>query len=154
MDLRNFSDIFNSNAWASDPSKNIWSILVILFIVGVLIGLGLIINDQFNSKNISKSPSTPEAESSCSWDEIETVYWFYADWCSHCKEFDKVWAKFTSMVRDKDVKTVKINGDKHNDKLKKYKVNAYPTVIYVKKNGNYLHYYGKRDAEAMMRYCE
>lgn len=61
---------------------------------------------------------------------------FYTDWCGWCKKLDQDTypdSKVTELSRK--FIAVKLNGDKYPDLVKKYKVNGYPSIVFLNSKG-------------------
>jgi thiol-disulfide isomerase/thioredoxin len=57
-----------------------------------------------------------------------TLILFYADWCSHCKNFKPKWNKLTKTLEG-IIKTASVNGDTNQQMMQKYNVDKFPTII-------------------------
>ena len=63
------------------------------------------------------------------------IYFFYANWCPHCKKAHPEWNQFKTAVNGTKVKNrvircVDVDSTEGNDqRIQKYSVNGYPTVI-------------------------
>ena len=94
----------------SKSSENI-VILVLLVILVVLVVYYI----RQNSENFSERP---------------TIYFFYVDWCPHCKTAKPKIKEFKS--RNSNVNVKEVNCEQEKDLAKKFNVRAYPTVYLVK----------------------
>ena len=68
------------------------------------------------------------------------LYFFYTTWCPYCKKALPVWEKFKEQVEPTGVNGVKINFievdcDKDSKIADKYKVEEYPTIKAISKDG-------------------
>ena len=83
---------------------------------------------------------------------------FYADWCGHCKNMVNDWSTFATMMGNQfPVGAFNCgNRSKGVEALQKYaKVEAYPTIKYVSKDGRMEQYRGKHDVGTWVRFaCE
>ena len=80
----------------------------------------------------------------------ELIY-FYWDKCGHCKQFNPEWEKFEKTYNG----PVKLNKKEMNEagpELKKYNVNAFPTIIIIDETGDYKQYDGPRTSEGLLQY--
>ena len=57
---------------------------------------------------------------------------FYADWCGVCRSLSLEIEK----IEDK-INVLRVDVDKHRNMAKKFGVMTLPTLVYVKKDGNY-----------------
>ena len=62
--------------------------------------------------------------------ERPTVYFFYVDWCPHCKTAKPKVKEFRS--RNSHVNVKEVNCEKDKELARKFNVRAYPTVYLVK----------------------
>ena len=62
--------------------------------------------------------------------ERPTVYFFYANWCPHCKTAKPKVAEFKR--KNKNVNVVEVDCDKDKELARKFRVRAYPTVYLVR----------------------
>ena len=65
--------------------------------------------------------------------------YFYADWCSSCKEYEKMFKqeKFYSILKDRMIKINFTNNSKDNEELmKRFNVIGLPTILMVEFNNN------------------
>lgn len=66
------------------------------------------------------------------------VYDFYTVWCGPCKRFEPIFEAVSRQMRDVDFKRLDAEDDANASFVKRYNINAYPTVIYADANGNEL----------------
>lgn len=62
--------------------------------------------------------------------ERPTVYFFYVDWCPHCKTAKPKVKEFKS--KNPNINVKEVNCDKEKELARKFNVRAYPTVYLVK----------------------
>jgi len=67
------------------------------------------------------------------------IYFFYTEWCPHCKTAKPIWADFKSQMSGKKVNGVALNFfeidcDKDTETSDKFKVKGFPTIKLVKGN--------------------
>jgi len=68
---------------------------------------------------------------------IAQIFYFYTEWCPHCKQANKVWEQFVSdysgnTIKNYKLKFIKVDCDKDEAIADKYKVDGYPTIKLVK----------------------
>jgi thiol-disulfide isomerase/thioredoxin len=71
-------------------------------------------------------------QSGGSMDKV-TLHLFKAEWCGHCRVFKKTWIDLQDKL-GKDINFVTYDADDDKDKLQKYNVNQFPTLILQKNN--------------------
>ena len=74
--------------------------------------------------------------------ERPTVYFFYVDWCPHCTRAKPEVAKLknnlskkNNKVNNTNVKVNLVDAEQNKDLARKHNVNAYPTCVLEKANG-------------------
>jgi len=61
---------------------------------------------------------------------------FYTDWCGWCKKLDKdTYSDARVQAVAKNFVAVKIDGDKATDLVRKYNINGYPTIMFLRPDG-------------------
>ena len=87
------------------------------------------------------------------------MYFFYADWCPHCKSAKPEWDKFHKQFNNKQIGTYNIvpvgvdcsEGD--NPLIQEFGVDGYPTVILVKGDQR-VNYDAKITYDNLVKYVE
>tara|TARA_B110001450_G_C17551843_1_gene453001 strand:- start:510 stop:917 length:408 start_codon:yes stop_codon:yes gene_type:complete len=64
--------------------------------------------------------------------DTNVLYFFYVDWCPHCKTAKPVISELEEELGDKKVRIEKVNCEENKSLPKKYGVQAYPSIILVK----------------------
>ncbi len=86
-----------------------------------------------------------------------TVYLFKASWCSHCVKFLPDFEKFEKESKNKkmSLKFVVVDADDEatKDLVKKFKVDSYPTIIFVKDSVEHK-YSGERTLNGLMEFVK
>ena len=80
------------------------------------------------------------------------IVFLYAPWCGHCKTFKPTWNKIKKKYSGK-IQTKEINSDKQPQEIKKYKVEGFPTVLFMKGNQR-IEYQGDRSAEDLDKFFQ
>jgi thiol:disulfide interchange protein len=111
-----------------------WGLPLILFVLFFLVGYfgykRFYVNGTEQYRNVANANRrNPEI----------VIYFFYADWCPHCKEAKPEWVSFSTeydqqMVNNYRVHCVMVNEADANGVtlLSQYEVDSFPTVILVK----------------------
>ena len=86
---------------------------------------------------------------------------FYTNWCPHCTSFKPIFDQLKSMdnkicskndkLKGKKLRFEKVNCEEHESLGKEYKINGYPTVKIITKEG-VTDYTGSRDLDSMQKY--
>ena len=81
--------------------------------------------------------------------------YFGAKWCGFCKEFNPTWSKLNKLLKGIPVKSSRVDVDKHKALLKKYKIDSFPSVIYVKEDGKGMYRFNKkRTISNLLKFCK
>jgi thiol:disulfide interchange protein DsbD len=65
---------------------------------------------------------------------------FYTDWCTWCKEMDKkTYSDARVINRSEALVGIKVDGDARGDLVSKYKVDGYPTAVFLNPDGSEKH---------------
>ena len=86
---------------------------------------------------------------------LSGLTYFGAKWCGFCNEFNPTWTKLNKLLKGLPIKASKIDVDKHKDLLKKYKIDSFPSVVYIKKDGNGMYRFNKKRTIAnLLKFCK
>ena len=90
--------------------------------------------------------------------EIPSVdlYFFYTDWCPHCKSAMPIWNKFKEkigdkLIKDKKINFIKVNCEKEKALAEKYDIKGYPTIKLVDQN-KVIEYDAKTDIDTLHQF--
>lgn len=90
--------------------------------------------------------------------EIPSVdlYFFYTDWCPHCKSAMPIWHKFKEkigdkLIKDKKINFIKVNCEKEKALAEKYDIKGYPTIKLVDQN-KVIEYDAKTDIDTLHQF--
>ena len=130
-------------------NSKVFIILLIVFFVGLLIGMNLFMNEQTiklvntNEKdnyNVSENTisdgneilhiSSSNFENEVLNSDKPVLIDFYADWCEPCK----IMSPIVEMIAEENenIKVVKINVDNETDLASKYNAYSIPTFVVIK----------------------
>jgi thiol-disulfide isomerase/thioredoxin len=146
-----------------DNSLFIKNILILIFCV---ILIHIFLNDFLNTKKCDKEEFQYVVKNndnlkenivlSCNNKKKNNktiVYFFYADWCGHCKHFKPIFNQFKKKIfNNKKVRVIEVNADDKNPNIqelyKKYDIDGFPTTI-IEKNNNFKKLVGKQDIQTL-----
>lgn len=161
--MSSFYEVFNR---VFQPYKTILFVLFLVILFGVA---AYFVYTNYIANSIHDKKYTDVANSS-SRNEAVLVYFFYADWCPHCKTAKPEWEKFSkqvngTMVNNKTIKTVVVDcTDLENTELentsveakelvRQYNVKGFPTVFAVK-DGKQIDYDAKVSLTTLNKFAE
>lgn len=81
-----------------------------------------------------------------------TLYLFKAEWCPHCVRFKNAWNDLKKNFGDK-VNFVTFDSDKDSDKIKKYNIEGFPTLI-LETNNKAIEYVGPTNFESVKEFID
>jgi len=113
--------------------------LVILLIAVLFLIASLFIYKRYVASGINKNYVTNNEFSKTS-DKSSTaadIYFFYTEWCPHCKTAKPIWADFKNQMSGKKVNGISLNFieidcDKDTATSDKFNVKGFPTIKLVK----------------------
>tara|TARA_Y100000814_G_scaffold276695_1_gene237116 strand:- start:341 stop:817 length:477 start_codon:yes stop_codon:yes gene_type:complete len=87
-----------------------------------------------------------------------TLYFFYTDWCPHCKTAKPIWKTFkeqigNNIIKDKKIKFVEVDCEKNGKVAEKYEVTGYPTIILTHGN-KVIEYDAKTSIESLHQFLD
>jgi thiol-disulfide isomerase/thioredoxin len=111
-------------------------LLVVLFALAALITYRRYISEGFNNKYVTNNEFSQNTQTGTSTADI---YFFYTEWCPHCKTAKPIWAEFKSKMSGKQVNGVTLNFlevdcEKDTETSDKFNVKGFPTIKLVKGN--------------------
>ena len=110
--------------------------ILLSFVAFILFAIfGYYLYTQYGTPIVDK---TNEDIMSASDPKEATIYFFYADWCPHCKKAKPVWADFKNNYEGKTINGYKLNVVSVNctnadapetaNMIDKYDIKSYPTI--------------------------
>ena len=152
------SYIKNSFAQDGDGTGNTLSMFVMLIIFLLFIGISYYLYDRY-VKNLldTKYVENQEFTDRNTKKQVD-LYFFYTNWCPHCKSSKPEWAKFQEKVGERKinnhrVKFFEVDCDKDSKVADKYKVDEYPTIKAISKDGVF-DYNAKVNSNTLMDFLE
>tara|TARA_Y100000992_G_scaffold283615_1_gene233071 strand:- start:92 stop:535 length:444 start_codon:yes stop_codon:yes gene_type:complete len=109
------------------------------------------LNKQYvANKEFTQTPSETE--------NYADLYFFYTEWCPHCKTSKPIWGKLQEEIRGSQIngtkiKFIEIDCDKDPDTANKFNVEGYPTIKLVNKT-QIIEYDAKPDVDTLKLFLE
>ena len=98
--------------------------------------------DENKIQNVETKIPTPSPQK----DSHKELILFYADWCGYSKQFYPIWEKIKNKPSNKKYNFREV--ESKNRDIKKYNINAFPTILFVDHNIDFeLLYNGNRTEE-------
>lgn len=133
---------------------------VILFISIILICVAVYFYRNFLKKKLKKEyvPNKEFAPGPRTDLSSATLYFFYTDWCPHCKTARPIWDDFKkeigdSIIKDTKIKFMEIDCEKNGQEAEKFNVEGYPTIILVHGN-KVIEYDAKTSKESLHQFLD
>ena len=113
--------------------------LVILFVILVFIVAAMYIYKRFISNKLAKDYVSNNEFTQQGAGQSGDIYFFYTEWCPHCKTAKPIWADFKTQMAGKQVNGVTLNFfeidcDKDAATSDKFNVKGFPTIKLIKGN--------------------
>ena len=80
------------------------------------------------------------------------LYFFYTDWCPHCKSAKPIWEDLkenTHMINNIKINYIDVNCEKEKELADKFNIEGYPTIKLIK-NNQVIEYDAKPDKETLL----
>lgn len=134
-------------------------LLVIILSIIILLGVALYVYNNYVKTNINKENKPYQTgEMNQTNDKVAEVYFFYTEWCPHCKKAKPEWSKLVSSLENKEVNGYNllfksIDCDKEASLAEKFNVEGYPTIKLVK-DGQVIEYDAKPNYETLTQFLQ
>ena len=119
------------------------SVLIIVAVVlFLLIAIYIYVNYVSPALSLSYVANKEYASTSTtdnSAPDVADLYFFYTDWCPHCKKAKPIWNELKQQINGKLINNVNVNlievdCDKDEQIASKFKITGYPTIKLVYKD--------------------
>jgi thiol-disulfide isomerase/thioredoxin len=116
--------------------------LIMLLLVGLFAIAALFVFRRYVSANANKYVTNNEFSQKAkvgNSGSAADIYFFYTEWCPHCKTAKPIWAEFKSQMTGKEINGmtlnfVEVDCDKDTVTSDKFNVKGFPTIKLVKGN--------------------
>ena len=123
--------------------------LIIIFLIAAITVYRRYVSDRLNASYVANNEFNTNKQGLESVD----MYFFYTEWCPHCKTAKPIWYDFKKEMEGKNVKGIKLNFyevdcDKDSETSDKFNVKGFPTIKMMK--GNQLIEYDAKPSKATL----
>jgi thiol-disulfide isomerase/thioredoxin len=123
--------------------------LIIIFLIAAITVYRRYVSDRLNASYVANNEFNTNKQGLESVD----LYFFYTEWCPHCKTAKPIWYDFKKEMEGKNVKGIKLNFyevdcDKDSETSDKFNVKGFPTIKMMK--GNQLIEYDAKPSKATL----
>ena len=85
--------------------------------------------------------------------KVKSIVYFYMKDCPYCDNFNPIWDKFTKTYKGK-VKIQKYERSKVINKLKKYNIESFPTIIKIYEDGTFQKFNDNRTIKNLNKFIK
>lgn len=136
-------------------------LLVIILVIVFFLGVAIYVYRNHVMPSLEESDTKPYKHGVSAGEEDDKyveLYFFYTEWCPHCKNAKPEWSKLVSSLENKKVNgyTVlfkQVDCDKEADLAEKFNVEGYPTIKLVK-DGQVIEYDAKPEFDNLNQFLE
>jgi len=86
--------------------------------------------------------------------EYPSLVLFHAPWCGHCKNMMPDYNKLAGVMAEKTVNIIRVDATENQQMASKFKVQGFPTLIFIPKGGKPMTYKYGRDLDAFSQFLE
>ena len=133
---------------------------IVMLISLLLIGVAIYFYKSYLKKKLNKDyvPNKEFVPGPREDLSVATLYFFYTDWCPHCKTARPEWDAFKeeigdSVIKSKKIKFVEVDCEKNGKEAEKFNVEGYPTIILVIGN-KVIEYDAKTSKESLHQFLD
>jgi thiol-disulfide isomerase/thioredoxin len=136
-------------------------VLIIILVIIFFLSVAIYVYRNHVMPSIKESDTKPYKHGMAGDDADEKyvdLYFFYTEWCPHCKKAKPEWSKLVNSLENKKVNgyTVlfkSVDCDKETDLAEKFNVEGYPTIKLVK-DGQVIEYDAKPEFDNLNQFLE
>lgn len=124
---------------------HIASVVIIVVVAFLSAGFMYAKKEKFTSPAGGAIPSKAKASSG------NTLVWYMAEWCPHCKSMETAWAEaikqLGSTVASKRIRDT-------DEEIKTKNVQGFPTIRMERPDGSYIEHNGPRTTEGLLAFAK
>ena len=134
-------------------------VLIVIFLIVAIYTYRRFISPKINPSYVANSEYIKEGEEGTNKKtDVADLYFFYTNWCPHCKKSMPIWKSLKDEIGSKEIKGVTINFievdcDKDTALAEKYNVQGYPTIKLVRGN-QVVEYDAKPNKDTLMEFLQ
>lgn len=131
-------------------------IISIVVLIALIIAVKYVWDNYVGPKLNTKYVSNKEFVEKTDGNNVAEIYFFYTEWCPHCKNARPEWDKFKEMIGEKKINNnniyfYEVDCDKDTATANKFKVEGYPTIKMIY-NDQIYEYDAKPDANNLQQF--
>lgn len=135
-------------------NKKIWLILLLLvvFLCAAIYVYNNYVKPRINKAYVANKEYVQKQDSGSS--KSADLYFFYTNWCPHCKSARPIWNKLkeqTPQVNNVTINYIDIDCEKEPTVAEKFKVEGYPTIK-LSYNNKIIEYDAKPDLDILNQF--
>lgn len=135
-------------------NKKIWLILLLLvvFLCAAIYVYNNYVKPRINKAYVANKEYVQKQDSGSS--KSADLYFFYTNWCPHCKSARPIWDKLkeeTPQVNNVTINYIDIDCEKEPTVAEKFKVEGYPTIK-LSYNNKIIEYDAKPDLDILNQF--
>ena len=135
-------------------NKKIWLILLLLvvFLCAAIYVYNNYVKPRINKAYVANKEYVQKQDGGSS--KSADLYFFYTNWCPHCKSARPIWDKLkeeTPQVNDITINYIDIDCEKEPTVAEKFKVEGYPTIK-LSYNNKIIEYDAKPDLDILNQF--
>jgi len=126
------------NAAGGNTQLLIMLLILVLFVLAGLIVYRRYVSARINKKYVANNEFSQNKIGE-DGNSSADIYFFFTEWCPHCKTAKPIWADFKSKMSGKQINGIKLNFfevdcDKDSATSDKFNVKGFPTIKLMKGN--------------------
>lgn len=130
--------------------------LIIIFVCASIYSYNTFVKPRINPAYKSNKEYIQKGTDSTSDSKNAELFFFYTNWCPHCKSAKPVWDKLkesTKSVNGVTINYVDVDCEKHANVAEQYKVEGYPTIK-LNYNNKIIEYDAKPDINTLNQFLD